>query len=282
MRAVACAWTLACLALLPGAQAFLSSPEGGSPHDRATREAARQAGLGEDAVRILGESVRDQDEDELGWHPDPKDPARRGTEVDFAASHHCDRVRGDSDGEALEATRTYIRERREDAARQAEDGNHYQALVELGRGLHALQDCFSHTDAVEQGPEVARRLARALVYNESLPAVRVMGVDPEAEEPGAPVGDPFPHDGHNHDSPDSTDAATRPLEGGTGHEVALRHATEASALYLGKFRDDVGNGTWRKVAEVRVAAPQTLIPSAGPAVAACCLAGAAYAAARRQ
>lgn len=222
------------LVAMPSAQAFASVQRGDSPHDDITA-VAHQLGWPEDAVEALQEGVvqadiADFDEEQV-------DGGKRlvVTPV-FSPAHHCDRVPPDSDADAFNATLAYIAwERR--VAENLSLLDPWGAMRALGRALHALQDCFSHSNVVDLDPLAQGQLAHALVHGGSMPAGLVLcGSQPGIPEIGRPPGDPYAHDDRNKDAPHSTPESEALLaDGRTKHEAARDLAQEATAAFLRDF-----------------------------------------------
>ncbi|HET6399315.1 MAG TPA: hypothetical protein VFH47_07155, partial [Candidatus Thermoplasmatota archaeon] len=171
-------------------------------------------------------------------------------ETDFDPAHHCDRDRGMSDEEAFAATASYVHAQKQYAVRSAQDRETLVALRAMGRALHALQDCFSHTNVLDLGDGVARETTRALLENGSMPpGLRLVGIDSHSSEVGAPDGDPYPHDRHNKDAPDgSPEAGERLPDGRTRHEAAHALAVEATAAFLEAVKREAGEEAWTALA----------------------------------
>src|SRR5688500_1894918 len=145
--------SLALLALLPAASAFESLP--GGPHDDITGAAARASGFPESAVEALQEAVRAVDFRDNALEPSATKVDRIDATEDYRPEHHCDRVPPAGDLHSFNATVAYLAERSAVAvpAAQARDGE--AAVAALGQVLHAVQDCMSHSNAVDlEDPQV--------------------------------------------------------------------------------------------------------------------------------
>ncbi len=216
------------------AQGFTSVDGGHAPHDAITAVAA-EAGWPEGAVKALQAAVRQPDIDDLREAPVEGDKDRMDASVTFRPWHHCDRVAPATDADAVNATIAYIAHER-GLALNLSLPDPVAAVRALGRALHALQDCFSHTDVVDHPPAERRALIDALVRGGPAPALRVCGSQPGAPEIGRPAGDPYPHDDFNKDDAESTpEAEALMADGRSKFEHARELATEATRAFLDDF-----------------------------------------------
>lgn len=234
---VTLALLLACTAL-PGATAFASAPPGTSVHDGLVSAGATPLGWPKGAIERLQQAVRQPDLDEMGPEPQLDDVARVDAKAAYRPEHHCDRVPPMSHAEAFAKSAQYIAAERKAAAGQAAAGDPEGAMASLGRALHVLQDCFSHTDLASL-PAAERDQALRLLATGTgdVPAsLRVTAYQPGADEPGMPEGDPFPHDAHNLDGATASDAADEKLaDGRSRFEAARDAAANATREWLAAF-----------------------------------------------
>lgn len=209
--------------LAPTAAAFSSAPPGGSPHDTITRSGAEAAGWPEQGIEALQEAVRQVDLEEHdasgptdAWRPE----------------HHCERLPETDSRDAFASSQAYIRMKLDEASR-FDDAE--SAVKALGRALHALQDCFSHSNYpdLEEGEQDA--MFRALVNGGEAPAdLTLTAYDPEADDPGMP-DDPYPHDAYAKDSEDFNEESRRPINGQTKFAVSQEAAMGATAATIAGF-----------------------------------------------
>ena len=228
----AVALAAALLLLAAPAQAFRSLKDGGSPHDEITA-VAEELGWPEDAVEALQAAVRQPDIDDLEPAPIEGFKDRVDASPTFRPWHHCDRVPPQTDAEALNATRAYVAHER-GLAKDLALLDPPAAMRALGRALHALQDCFSHSDVVDLPPERQQDLVHAFVNaSRQAPPLRLCGTQPGAPIIGQPPGDPYPHATCNKDDPKSSPEAEALMpDGRSKHEHARELATEATRAFL--------------------------------------------------
>jgi hypothetical protein len=213
---------LGAVLLLPGGAAF--DPRPGGPHDDVTRAAARVAGFPEGGVDALVEAVRAPDVKDMSGPEDFSDV--------YEPAHHCDRVPPATDGEAFNATASYVRFEG-DAARNASlSGDAAEAVRALGRALHALEDCFSHSNAVDLPEPMG--VVHAVVGQVAPPAaLRLSSVQPGAADPMRPDGDNYTHEDFAKDRADANDESALVLpDNRTKFEAARDLATDAATLFL--------------------------------------------------
>lgn len=228
------------LLLLPAAGAFTSVPLGSSNHDDVTAVAA-DAGWSEDAVRALQQAVREPDFRDGEVDPEGTDLARVDASGSYRPEHHCDRVPPATDAEAFNATVGYVQAQRAEALAHAQAGDPDAALAALGNALHALQDCFSHSDLVDQPTEVQRAAEDALLHGGAPPAaLRLTGFAPGADDPESPPDDPYPHRDFAKDEAGKNDESRRVLEGTTtAFDAAMSLARQATVAFLQEFGRDL-------------------------------------------
>lgn len=226
---------LAVLLMAPGAQAFASVQQGDSPHDEMTAVAA-DVGWPEDAVEALQAAVRQPDIDDLEPAPVDGNKDRMDVSVVFRPWHHCDRVPPMSDAEAVKATIAYVDHERS-LAQNLSLVDPAAAVRALGRALHALQDCFSHSDIVDLPASAQAALGDALVFGGAPPSsLRLCGSQPGAPDIARPPGDVYPHADFNKDDPNaSPEAEALMVDGRSKHEHAFELAANATRVFLTDF-----------------------------------------------
>ncbi|MEA3204340.1 MAG: hypothetical protein QOI63_2022, partial [Thermoplasmata archaeon] len=153
---------------------------------------------------------------------------------EYEPAHHCDRLPPTSDAQVLAATSAYVRLERDEALQFARSGHPERAVTSLGRALHALQDCYSHSNVADQEAAQAR-LQQALLEGGPLPDGLVFtGFQPGAKDAEMPPGDSYPHGLHAKDGTNSTpDAQARLPDGRTKFEAARSLAAATSQRFLG-------------------------------------------------
>ncbi|MEA3136172.1 MAG: hypothetical protein QOC71_453 [Thermoplasmata archaeon] len=229
--------------LVPLASAFDSIP--GGPHDDITKAAARNAGYPEAGIDALTEAVRAVDIRDNKLEPNAHKVGRIDATADYAPEHHCDRVPPAGDLDAFVATVEYIGQQRGVARNASAAGDAKGALASLGNALHAIEDCFSHSNAVDLDDPGA--VVRAVNGNGSAPGgLWLTGFLPGAEDTERPPGDAYPHGDFAKDGADKNDEAKAVLpDGRTKFEAARDLAEEAATVFL---RGWVGNATSQELA----------------------------------
>ncbi len=227
---------VALLLVLP-ATAFTTLPPGSSPHDQITAEAAGPIGFQDQGLQALQQAVRRPDLDETTVKASGSRVLVLDASPSYQPSHHCDRAPPNTPAEAFAATAGFVQQQREEARQFAVSGHPDRAVRALGYALHAIQDCYSHSDIVDHDAATRHAFNLALLSSGPPPA----GIQICAFQPGAPIaempeGDPYPHGLYNKDSENSTDdAGTMLPEGQTKYFAAKGMAINASATFLTSF-----------------------------------------------
>lgn len=267
----------------PGALAFRSIEEGDSPHDEITG-VADELGWPEDAVRALQAAVRQPDIDDLQPAPVEGNKDRMDASVTYRPWHHCARQPPGGDAEAFNATVAYVHEQRA-LAENLSLLDPAAAVRALGRALHAVQDCFSHSNVVDLDAAAQAALTRALVHSGAPPAgLLLCGVAPGTPDIERPAGDPFPHAEFNKDDTGSSPEAEAAIPGGgTKYDAAHAAAEVATREFLRDFMGRLDADERERVLTVRISEAQERrgLPAA-PVLAAVALSLAAAAALRRR
>lgn len=229
---------LAILALLtllvPPGLAFESVPPGSSVHDDITA-GATEAGFSDGATKALQQAVREPDYQESELDPKATEVKRIDATDAYRPGHHCDRTPGTSDADAFNATMAYIQEQREVAGLKSA-AEPKQAIEALGRALHALQDCYSHSNIVDL-PEQQQAYREAFFEGAgAVPGLRLVSYEPHADDPERPEGDDYPHGDFAKDSASKNDEAKAELaDGRTKFEAARDLARETTVEFLQRF-----------------------------------------------
>jgi len=263
-RAVVSACILACILVAgcPGAAAFFSFPAGSSVHDGITADAARSLGFPAQAIKALSQATRRPDYDDSKVKLLTNGSLQVETTAQYQPWHHCDRGPGTTDAQAFEATVQYAQRQRELALVLARQGSVQDAAAAIGRGLHALQDCFAHSDLVSGGAAAERAYERTLAHGgPPLPGLHVTGFDPNATDTLRPPGDPFPYVSFNLDDVDSSGAAREVLpDGNTKFEHARQDAIAATRMYLLSILDNLTAEQQAALRDVHQTTPPLSIP----------------------
>ena len=218
------------IAVVPMASAFESLP--GGPHDDITAAAVREAGMSEQTVDAVVEAVRDVDIRDNALEPSADQVDRIDATEDYRPEHHCDRVPPADDRSAFSAAAAFVANRSAAAVAAGRGGDPDAAMRHLGELLHAVQDCMSHSNAVDLADPQA--VVQAINGHGAVPdGLRLTGFLPGADDPETPPGDPYPHASFAKDSEDKNDEAGLELpDGHTKFEAARELAIDASILAL--------------------------------------------------
>jgi hypothetical protein len=216
------------------ARAFDSYPSGllvSSPHDQITRAAAQAAGFMNAAViRNLQYAVRMPDRTESQWSPAATNWFRYVTNANYNQSHHCDRNPPATSAASFLSTAAYIRSQNTAAIADAKNGNQAAVITDIGRGLHALQDCEAHSNYIDLTPADQMQFRAALWDTkgtvEPPAALRLTGYQPGAANPERPPNDPYPHADFAKDNPRKNAAAR------IGYHRAYAAAVARSTYFL--------------------------------------------------
>lgn len=242
----------AALLAVPGAHAFASIQKGDSPHDEVTSVAA-QAGWPEAAVEALQAAVRQPDIDDLQEVEDGDGSERLDASVTYRPWHHCSRQPPGTDGDAFADTVAYVHEQR-GLAENLSLLDPAAAVRALGRALHALQDCFSHSNVVDLDAPAAVQLARALVHGGSAPdGLRLCSVLPHSADIERPPGDAYPHADFNKDDEETSAEAQALLpDGRSKYEAAHAAAATATREFLADFMGRLDANETQRLLAVRL------------------------------
>jgi hypothetical protein len=220
----------AAILLVPGGSAFDSIP--GGPHDQITDVAARSAAYPTDGIPGLQQATRGPDvrDNKL----DPKATKVTNFEVtdEYRPFHHCDRVPPATDAESFSATVQYIREEGDMAVAASHVGNASNAVNQLGKALHALEDCFSHSNAIDLSDPDA--VVRAVNSQGPMPGgLRLTGFLPGASDNEHPPGDDYSHGDFAKDSAEkNAESQLLMADNHTKYEHARSLASAAASEFL--------------------------------------------------
>ncbi len=271
---------------LPAASAFGSAPPGSSPHDDITA-IATHLGWPAGAVKSLQQAVREPDYDEMELDPKAAKVTRFDATELYRADHHCDRIPPAADLDAFNATVVYIQSQRDAAASVTGPSDAKAAMEALGRALHALQDCFSHSNAVDLSPAEQRAHHDAVLgQGPAVRALRLVSFQPGAADPETPPGDSYPHGDFNKDFAKGSDEAEARLpDGRSKYEATKQLAENATFAFLQAFEASLTVAGREALMAVEPEKDRGIdripIPAAAPALLLACLALAAVAARRR-
>ena len=259
------------------AVAFDSYP-GGTGHDRATRDAARDSGLSRGTTHDLKMEVRHADLLELSI--DLRFVRHRGlfggrnTEsllfpnCRYDPAHHFDREPQTSTRDAYEAGRQFVMAKRAQAIAAAKQRRDADALRAMGRALHAIQDFYSHSNVVDLPLPTQHVLSDGLWNAGPFPE----GVDlVVAEFDGCPADPDLTRrpptrrvlvaqcseslaDTHlcmSKDSPASVMGRQRTADGTRMFRRALDLAKTQSKRFLDDVSRQVGQQTWDRLSRAR-------------------------------
>lgn len=265
MAGVLVACLLLSLAALP-ASAFRSLPPGTSVHDEITAQAGAAVGVTGKGLEALQQAVRRPDVDEMTVKADGDTVLLVDASIDYEPSHHCDRVPPVNAADALTATGMYVRLQSESARQQLVAGHAERSLRALGNAVHALQDCFSHSNVGDLSVADQDAFLAVLLEEGASPppaSLLLCSFQPGLEDPEMPPGDPYSHGAFNKDAPKSTaDAEARLPDGRTKHEAAYALAVDGSKALLSSFFASVT--PQQKAALLALEAEATVAKTPGP------------------
>lgn len=251
MRSLALAWAAGLLAIAAApAAAFTAAPPGESVHDEITA-IVRDAGWSAEATEALQQAVREPDYQDSEYDPELDEPARVDATDHYRPWHHCDREPGTADADAFNATVRYVHEQRREALNRSAAGDADGSMAALGRALHALQDCYSHSNIVDL-PDQQRAFEQALLRGgPPVEGLRLVAYEPGADDPGRP-GDDYGHDRYAKDSADQNDEARARLpDNRTKFEHAFELARLATVAFVQEFMLELGDGERASLLEVQ-------------------------------
>lgn len=229
------------------AAAFHAVPAGSSIHDKISAEAADAVGMPGNLVQAIKQATRRPDYDDGKAALGANGTLMLKTTDVYRASHHCDRIPPMTDAAAFQDTAAYVAGERANATAAMRAAHEHDAVWALGRALHAMQDCFAHSNLVDMGPEAWAAARRALLENGAAPAgLQVTGFDPKAKYNMMPPGDPYPYAIYNKDAPKASDESQIVMaDGRTKFEVARAEAVNVSRDFLAQFNATL-NATQRE------------------------------------
>jgi hypothetical protein len=182
---------LAVMALPATARAFSSYGQG-AHHFFITRDAAQAKGFPDSTAKLLADVAQAPDWLENGFS------IRTGPYVKkdlYVAVHHFDRNIGVTDANAFTGGAAYMRARLQNAIDAITAGQNRVAYDSLGNCIHALEDCFSHSNFVDLTPADQQKVIDALFDGTKVPPATLWmtGYDATAAKDESPPNDPHPH-----------------------------------------------------------------------------------------
>ena len=257
---------------------FESFPPGGNAHDTITARAARRAGLSRSAVRWLQAAVRRPDLEQMSvdltllggrrmlrafrteqlWMPGCR----------YDRLDHFDRAAGEPSAVAFAAARDRMLDARDRAVERLSVQDVEEAIRALGDALHALQDFFSHSNAVDLDAERRAELLQILYARgvAAPPQAKLALGIVEACPPPRGLGEPArtlaeavelcdagseSHLCLNKDSDTSVQGRLK-SNGRSKYAAARDLATEHSAILLEQVRRRVAKSDWVLLQQARL------------------------------
>ena len=150
-HAVAASLLVAALAAPPAA-AFRSVPPG-TVHDGITSDAARSLALPAPLISALMQASLRPDYADMTLQPAAGGKVAIKATSAYRPEHHCDRVPPTPDALAFRSAVAYAGAERDEALADLSQGDGKAAVAAIGRGLHAVQDCFSHSNLATLGAD---------------------------------------------------------------------------------------------------------------------------------
>lgn len=136
----------------------------------------------------------------------------------YRPSHHFDRPPGQSHREAFSEGAQYLHTQNEEFFRNLEQGKYKKCSQILGHILHARQDFFAHSNFIDLDERQRELVSSSLMSfqfegpeDTTIPAsLQLTGYSANADDPGMPPNDPWPHDRFAKDNAKfNTEARTR-------------------------------------------------------------------------
>lgn len=239
---------LLALGLAPATTAFDSIPNG--PHDRITQDAATAAGYPGKGILTLQQAVRGPDVRDTTLDPKATKVTNFEVTADYRAYHHCDRIPPVGDEESFAPTVAYAKQQGKAARAELAATNATGAVHLLGNALHAIEDCFSHSNAIDLADPavVVRAVNGEGGYPEGL---HLTGFLPGAKDNEHPPGDDYSHGDFAKDSANkNAESSMRMADNRTKFEHARELATQAATLYLQHWMEDVTPAEAQQLANV--------------------------------
>jgi hypothetical protein len=224
----------------------------GYRHQQITVQALADFGFTPDGLRFLGWHSFLTDWEQYAHTPQHPPNGR------YRPGDHFDRNEDETSADGFVRGLKGLALQRRLAVRALRRGEVEAGLAALGRGLHGVQDCYSHSNVIDLSPP-DQRLVVALQLGQSAEApaallakVRLAGssryprpdIDPTRDrEPG------FTHDDWAKDNAGYNREAKAPAAGAPGHtkyERAFDLAVTASRAYAAKVRDEAGVEAWAR------------------------------------
>ena len=221
----------------------------GDIHGRITKTALKELKIKNEAIeKVIEANWRmDWDEYQKVLPPVPNDK--------YDPAHHFDRTYGVSHAAAFKRGARYVRQQRYIvlAGLRGEDGRTVNdALQAMGRGLHALQDFFSHSNVIDLSPEDWSAVMKALESAaDPPPGLKITGYDRGSKL----IGDEYEHDAFSKENANKNAESRSPMKAGaqafdpnkTKFQRAREAAVQCSRDWLIDIRKEAGNIVWARI-----------------------------------
>lgn len=250
------------LLLVPATSGAFSSVGQGAHHSGISREAAVAKGFPDSTSRLLGVMTEKPDVDENSYDFKQWKPVVNKNR--YVASHHFDRNNNVTDANAFGGGERYMLGQKQLAIDSVAAGREKGAYAALGRCLHALEDCFSHSNFVDLSAGDQTAVITALFDSTQAPPATLWmtGYDPNAADDESPPGDPHPHRTMAKDWGDKNAESQLMIGGQTKFQLARAAAETQVESVLDMVKGAVTAAQWDAFRGI-VAEPDPDLPEYG-------------------
>ena len=210
---------------------------GESIHEEITEKALKEKGFSHSVIEKIEDANTDVDWDETSfslWK------FKLVVNEKYRPYHHFDRLPGITHKQAFRDGANYVKQEIENVVNAILNGDKEKAMEAMGKGLHALQDFFAHSNFVDLSDKDKDKVWKALFDpDKGIPSsLKLTGYDPKSSTPGKPENDEYPHDDYAKDSPNFNKECSKKLPNGkTKFKEAYDSAVEATGKFIDKFEE---------------------------------------------
>jgi hypothetical protein len=246
---------------------LITGKPGGFIHRQITEEALIPLQIKKDVIDKIGDRIFfvDWDEYEKSWPPrgnSSYQPAHHFDRNELAACEGCE----SHHGEAFLRGAKYAADQRSLAIAALKEGNKAAAIEAVGRGLHALEDAFSHSNIVDLSPSDLAAVKKALIEASVPPKILKIagsGLKKGGDLQEVPGGEclenyDFGHDVCSKDEPTKNKESQKKILTSsaaydtqrperTKFDGAKELAVEFSRAWVAAIRDEAGDKAWALV-----------------------------------
>ncbi len=214
----------------------------GGIHGDIARDAVVGMGISKDNLDIIVKSLWKTDYDEV-------DITLSGNMVPngkYRPEHHFDRNAGDTNEVSFKRGATFVQEQRAKVISALRAKDYSRAAREMGNGLHALQDFFSHSNFIDLSDEEMAATLAAMPKAADPPGNLMLTSYDRKTGKDLP-GDSYGHEAKCKDNPKKNAVAQAPSRRppDTKFQMAKKEAIKASRAFLDEIRHEVGEEVWK-------------------------------------